>query len=787
MGTQAPLVHMFERHCEADVQLVPFAAAQVLVAGLHTPVVHTLDMPVAHTPLCSPSSGIAAPGPTFATQVIALRSQCVPWPQLASSQQPFCAGTQWLLAQVLLTHSEFCEQAFCIGIAQVFITGLHTPDAHTVDAAAHVPSCRPSLGMVTPADSRSAHERFTRSQYRPAPQSPSTQQPAVGATQCPDTHALVTQAASPEQRSEPATAQVLVVSLHRPDAHTAASPHVPPCSPSLGTTAPALNFATQVIEVRSQNVPAAQSPSSQQPFDAGTQWPLVQVLVVHSAAEPQPVEAPVAQVLVATLHSPDRHTAEALNAPHVPSCRPSSGIGEPAGRSATHANVERSQKPMPMQSLSSQQPAVAATQCPETQALVVHCASAVQPALGAVPQVLVAGLHRPPAHTLAALAQVPSCAPSLGIGAPGARSASQVIALWLQCEAWPQSASAQQPVGPPSTQWPLLQLFDAHCESLLHESVFADAQVLVTALHRPPAQTSAALAQVPSCAPSLGMPAPGPRSASHAIAAWLQCAAAPQSASAQQPLAPVTTQWPLLQLFDAHCVLLVQASVFAAPQVLVAALHRPLTQTSAALAQVPSCAPSVGIGAPAGRSASQVIACWLQCEAAPQSASAQQPLAPVGTQWPLLQLFDSHCALLLQVSAFAEAQVFDAALHRPPVHTVLALAQVPPCRPSLGIGAPAGRSASQAIAFWLQCAEAPQSASAQQPPVTTQWPLLQAFDSHWALLLHAVVFAVAQVLLVALHRPLLHTAAALAQVPSCAPSVGIGAPAGRSASQVIAF
>ena len=84
--------------------------------------------------------------------------------------------------------------------------------------------------------------------------------------------------------------------------------------------------------------------------------------MVHSEAEPQPVDEPVAQVLVAALHSPDKHTAEALNEPHVPSCRPSLGIGEPAGRSATHENVERSQKPMPMQSLSSQQPEVAATQ-----------------------------------------------------------------------------------------------------------------------------------------------------------------------------------------------------------------------------------------------------------------------------------------------------------------------------------------------------------------------------------------------------------------------------------------
>ncbi|PZR12259.1 MAG: hypothetical protein DI536_15235 [Archangium gephyra] len=85
----------------------------------------------------------------------------------------------------------------------------------------------------------------------------------------------------------------------------------------------------------------------------------------------------------------------------------------------------------------------------------------------------------------------------------------------------------------------------------------------------------------------------------------------------------------------------------------------------------------------------------MQCAEAPQSESVQQPLEPAGTQWPLLHAFDSHCALLLQLAVFDAAQVFDAALHRPPVHTVLALAQVPSCAPSLGIGAPAGRSARQ--------------------------------------------------------------------------------------------
>lgn len=139
-------------------------------------------------------------------------------------------------------------------------------------------------------------------------------------------------------------AHVAVIALHEPDAHTAsASAQVPPCSPSFGIGAPAASSATQVIVVRLQNEPSPQSPSIQHPACAGTQWPLVQVLVVHSEAELQFVDAAVAQVFSAALHTPERQTADALNEPQVPSCRPSFGMGEPAVRSGAQDQVERSQ------------------------------------------------------------------------------------------------------------------------------------------------------------------------------------------------------------------------------------------------------------------------------------------------------------------------------------------------------------------------------------------------------------------------------------------------------------
>ncbi|PZR12260.1 MAG: hypothetical protein DI536_15240 [Archangium gephyra] len=56
----------------------------------------------------------------------------------------------------------------------------------------------------------------------------------------------------------------------------------------------------------------------------------------------------------------------------------------------------------------------------------------------------------------------------------------------------------------------------------------------------------------------------------------------------------------------------------------------------------------------------------------------------------------------------------------------------------------------------------------------TQWPLWQVFDAHWLLAVHSEVSESAQVFDDALHRPPTHTAAPLAQVPSCSPSLGTG-------------
>jgi hypothetical protein len=58
--------------------------------------------------------------------------------------------------------------------------------------------------------------------------------------------------------------------------------------------------------------------------------------------------------------------------------------------------------------------------------LLVHCAAAVQLAALACEQVLVAVLHAPLAQTVAAVAQVPSCSPSVGMGWPAASFVRQV-------------------------------------------------------------------------------------------------------------------------------------------------------------------------------------------------------------------------------------------------------------------------------------------------------------------------------------------------------------------------
>ena len=60
---------------------------------------------------------------------------------------------------------------------------------------------------------------------------------------------------------------------------------------------------------------------------------------------------------------------------------------------------------------------------------------------------------------------------------------------------------------------------------------------------------------------------------------------------------------------------------------------------------------------------------------------------------------------------------------------------------------------------------------------------MHEFDAHWLLLEHSAALLPPQVLLVSLHSPDTHTAAASVQVPPCAPSLGIGEPAARSSTQ----
>jgi hypothetical protein len=83
-----------------------------------------------------------------------------------------------------------------------------------------------------------------------------------------------------------------------------------------------------------------------------------------------------------------------------------------------------------------------------------------------------------------------------------------------------QTASLVQAL--PST-WPHLpsaeQTLLWHCEATVQPSLFATAQVLVVALHKPEAHSTFALAsvQLPSCNPSLGMAAPEPTGERHVV------------------------------------------------------------------------------------------------------------------------------------------------------------------------------------------------------------------------------------------------------------------------------
>jgi hypothetical protein len=165
------------------------------------------------------------------------------------------------------------------------------------------------------------------------------------------------------------------------------------------------------------------------------QVPCEQVLNSHSAPEPQAWPTAEAQVLVVTLHRPVAQVGATVVAAHTPVCSPSTGMGAPLGRRATQVNALRLQKALDGQSESAQQlPGAAGTQVPlGAQALVVHCAAAVQLVPGAVPQVSVVSLQRPPWQVaLTPPSQVPSCRPSLGIGVPAVSVGAQVLSARSQ-------------------------------------------------------------------------------------------------------------------------------------------------------------------------------------------------------------------------------------------------------------------------------------------------------------------------------------------------------------------
>jgi hypothetical protein len=82
---------------------------------------------------------------------------------------------------------------------------------------------------------------------------------------------------------------------------------------------------------------------------------------------------------------------------------------------------------------------LAGTQRPEVQVLLVHWLAEAQTAPFGVAQVLLVALQSPEVQTAVAAAQVPLCKPSLGMGWPAPKSASQLSALRLQ---WPEGSQS---------------------------------------------------------------------------------------------------------------------------------------------------------------------------------------------------------------------------------------------------------------------------------------------------------------------------------------------------------
>lgn len=153
-------------------------------------------------------------------------------------------------------------------------------------------------------------------------------------------------------------------------------------------------------------------PPPPKPFTLSPQRPASHTLPPHCAFDVHSAFSASAQVFVSALHTPELHASSQLT---------------PFGSSAPELSfdlqlkLEASHHEPPRQSLVCTQPSVFGTQVFDVQAFVSHCDAALQVAPTEAAQVFVSTLQRPEPHTLADVAQVPSCAPSRGNGEPGAR------------------------------------------------------------------------------------------------------------------------------------------------------------------------------------------------------------------------------------------------------------------------------------------------------------------------------------------------------------------------------
>jgi hypothetical protein len=330
-------------------------------------------------------------------------------------------------------------------------------------------------------------------------------------------------------------------------------------------------------------------------------------------------------------------------------------------------------------------------------------------------QVFVVALQAPVAHTFAAVAQVPSCSPSLGTAWPATSFVTQANVArsqnWLpvHSESLQHAPLVAGTQAPDAAQWLLV-----HCELPVQLAPGAEEQVFVVALHAPVAQMLADVAHVPSCSPSLGMVVPAVARAVQRYVSRAQYWAPVQSLSAQQCPAPEGTQAPEMeQALLVHSAANVQGAALGCAQVLVAVLHAPLVQTVAAVAQVPSCSPSVGIAAPAASFERQVNVARSQKVAPWHSASDQHAPLVAGTHAPEAeQLLLVHCEAAVQLAPGADEQVFVTLLHASVAQTFADVAQVPSCSPSLGMGPPATTFAVQVNVPCAQYWPPPQSLSA---------------------------------------------------------------------------